>query len=223
MSNSIAVYTSITGSYEGLKTNQVYDGADFYCFTDQKPPSDPGKWTVLPATNLFSDPRMNARYHKILAHEMFPDYEYTIWIDGSLRMNIKAQYFIDHMTHNMMTFKHPVRNCVYDEAEEVFRLQLDEPKKIAYQVNRLKDWGYPAQNGLAETKVVIRRNTGNVVMFNEEWFYQLATGSARDQLSFNPAATITGTPFDLMIPLGKGNPLFSVIKKHKRHLYKRAS
>ena len=221
--NKIAVFTSITGDYDEPVIDQNYEGADFFLFTDKNIDEfkkDRGKWKLLSATNMFSDPRRNARYHKLIPHEIFSGYDYTIWIDGSIKLISPPIHFIKQMNeHDILTCYHPVRNCIYKEAEECLRLKLDSPEKINFHVDRLKAYDYPEENGLAETKIVVRKNTPIVNLFNQEWFYQLMTGSARDQLSFNYAAWITGVRVRYIDPISKGNKNLEVSKKHERRQY----
>jgi hypothetical protein len=214
---SIAVYTCITGNYEKVQTNQVFDGADFFLFTSSN--YQDSNWKCFGATKMFANPRRNARYHKLLPHVFFPSYDYHIWIDGSVEVKVPVSYMIDRLNSNnsdILTFKHPVRICPYEEAKECIRLKLDDEKTIEYHVNRLKSDNYPENNGLAETKVVIRKNTRNVERFNTTWFCELMTGTLRDQISFNYAAWKTGVKVSYMEPIVNGESEWFTYHKHKR-------
>jgi hypothetical protein len=216
--NNIAVYSCITGGYEEIKNDHVWDGADFYFFTDK--PVEGENWNFRKATTLFSDPRRNARYHKILSHLMFPEYEYTVWIDGAVTLKVPVQYLIDRMGKmDLLTFKHPDRKTVREEAEECIRLKRDYPDIINSTIKRLTDENFNIDKPkLAETRVVVRKNNEKVKEFNEEWFYRLTTGSLRDQLTFNFAAWKTGLHVRYMPAISRGNTWFEK-GYHERDAY----
>lgn len=204
------VYTAITGGYEKPKTDQNWGNADWIFFGDKKAG---GRWKFRKASSVFCDPRLNARFHKIIPE--FENYDFYIWIDGSISLKVTPETLIANIGGaDMLVHKHPTRDCVYDEAKEVLRLKLDYPEAVAKQVKRLEEFGYRKHNGLAETKVVVRRNCKAIDKFNEEWFHQLLTGSSRDQLSFNPAATMCQIAFKTM----NLSPLFEQTK-HERKAY----
>lgn len=212
----VAVYSCITGGYDSPRENQPFFEADFTLFTDNPP--EESKWTIRPATNLFQDSRRNARYHKLLSHLFFPEYDYTIWIDGRIEILCKIDKLIEQLGDNdILTCYHPERKNAYDESVECARRILDDPETVSDHMARMRADGFPDQSGLAETKIVVRRNNDAVTRFNREWFYQLMTGSLRDQLSFNYAVWKTGVKVVYMNPLTAGNTDFAQIK----HLGKR--
>ena len=188
----IVVYTAITAGHDTLKEEQVTDGAQFFVFTDGDFRSK--TWKVLGTTNLFRSPRRTARYHKVLSHLFFPDAQYTVWMDGTMTLKAPIKEIIDSFPKEaqIITSPHQERDCLYGEAKVCMDLDLDNPAIIEKQVKQYKKEGYPEHAGLAETKIVIRKNTPQVEQFNKEWFYQLFTGSKRDQISFNYVAWKVG-------------------------------
>jgi hypothetical protein len=216
----IVVYSCITGNYELPKTDQNWGKANWFLFNDGNLPvkKEDNHWEYLRVNDLFSNSRMTARFYKTIPHEIFPQYKYSIWIDGSVSMLISPQELVAQMGNaSIMTFRHPVRNCIYKEAEEVLDLKLDIPKKVLGQVYRLSKLGYPENNGLAETKIVVRKNSPAVEEFNKEWLYQILTGSERDQLSFDYVVWKTGIYVKYMTPIHM-NPDFKQVH-HKRKIY----
>jgi hypothetical protein len=208
----IAVYTCITGDYESKLDQQNYEGADFYFYTD-KELTEQEHWIERSATTLFTDPRRNARYHKLLSHEMFPEYDFTIWLDGSVVLKTPAQTLIDELGDaDILTSFHPIRKTVREEAEECKRLHLDIPGKIETHVQKMLDDWFLDDFGLAETKVVVRRNNDEVKKFNKIWFYSLVTGSLRDQLTFPYVVWKTGIKVKYMPPISQQPERFEFIK-----------
>ena len=88
MQLKVAVYSCITGGYEPIRHNQNRSGADYFMFSDQYEES--WTWKFKPVCTLYTDPRRNARYHKLLPHEYFADYDVTCWIDGSMELKVSS-------------------------------------------------------------------------------------------------------------------------------------
>lgn len=184
----VVVYSCITGVIDSLKTEQKWGDADWILFTDQ--PFAGGKWQVRPPKEMFTNPRRNARLAKTTSHRLFPDYEYSIWIDGSMQLLKSPEWLIDtYMRNNdLAALTHPDRNCVFEEAEKCKELKLDDFILIDNQMNRYKENGLIPNSGLAETKVVIRKHSGRIMSFNDMWTLEILNNSLRDQLSFNYCA-----------------------------------
>ena len=203
----IVVYSCITGQYELPKTNQVWGKADWFLFNDGQLPvkKQDSRWNYKKTNNLFSDSRMTGRFYKAIPNEFFPGkYQYSIWLDGSITLKIPPEELVERMENaDIMTFKHPVRNCIYQEAKEVLKLKLDYKENVDFHISRLRKENYPENNGLAETKIVVRKNSPRISKFNKEWFYQIMTGSARCQLSFNYVVWKMGINIKYMKPISQ--------------------
>lgn len=141
------------------------------------------------------DPRRIARRYKLLSHVYFPDDD-TIWVDGRVRLLKPVSYYFEHYTADMACRLHHARQCVYEEAKEITKINYDDPRVVGIHLAKLKQIKYPKQNGLHETGAVLRRNTPEVREFNRLWWEWLSTGSKRDQLSFDPCVWLTGITVD---------------------------
>jgi len=216
---NIALYSCITNSYEAPKTLEHVEGIDCFLFTDQPHAKIPAPWHPLTASSVFADPRRNARFHKICAPLLFTPYDITIWIDGSVVLLAPPSVFLGALGDaDVLTFTHPDRDCVYAEAAECTRLNLDYPSTMLSHINRLHAQGFPEHGGLAETKVVACRNTLRTQSFLQAWFTLLSMGSLRDQLSFPEAVQQTGVKVSYMPAISRGNPWFRAVK-HVRTQY----
>ena len=155
----IAVFTAITGARDKLSEDQNLAGADFIAFLDQ--PFEATKWTVRPGYSLFRDPVRNAKIHKVLAHQYLPGYDFSLWIDGNIRLLAPVAELIDACLKeaDIAMFPHPSRDCLYDEALVCAELGLDDPRIIEEQVRRYREAGYPPRNGLHEAGVILRRHS----------------------------------------------------------------
>lgn len=179
----IVVYTCITNDKDTLKPLNKEKGVDYVCFSDKLIKSD--TWEIKKSTNDSSDPRRNARKHKILSHKYFPDYDYSIWVDGSIFPSENIKRLIESLNTDVGVFKHQDRDCLYKEAHTCIYYKLDEEDKILSQIDKYSREGYPEKNGLVESRVLVRKHTKEVNEFNELWWNELINGSRRDQISFN--------------------------------------
>src|SRR3990172_10244183 len=121
----VAVYTSITGGYDLPRLNQPFGEADFFLFTDCIQTA--GGWTICPSVDLFKDPRRNSRYHKLLSHHFFPEYDFSVWIDGRVEILSGIKRLVENLEdYDLLTFSHPDRKTVHEEAAECAGRILDD-------------------------------------------------------------------------------------------------
>ena len=210
----IAVYTAIIDDYDKLIIDQNFDGADWFIFSDT--PIYNENWHYLKATDIFKDPRMTARYHKALSHFYFQDYDYSIWIDGTIKMKISPIELVKKAGRcDIVSLKHPIRNCAYAEINECLKMKLDYPYRLLRARDKLFKENYPAGNGLVETKVVVRRNNERVIKFNERWFLTMMETTLRDQVSFNYVCWKLGIKLKVLPSIEKLEDWFEK-KRHKK-------
>jgi len=93
---------------------------------------------------------------------------------------------------DIAVFAHAERYCLYQEAAHCIHRHKDDPEVIRRQVSRYTQEGVPANYGLAECSILLRRHTKQVREFNELWWNEILAGSVRDQISFPYVAWKTG-------------------------------
>lgn len=212
---TIVVYTAIIGEIDDLLDPVVVNkDVRYVCFSDQ-PQKSTRVWEVLPAPIDYSDTRRHSRIYKLLAHRYFPDAEYSIWIDGNIEMAIDPIVAMNQwlMDHDLAFYKHPDRDCIYDEAEACIQLGKDHPDLLRQQVHKYRCEGYPEHNGLVASTVILRRHTPSIALLNERWWEEYIFHSRRDQLSFNYVAHILGIQYG-QIP---GNIFCNEYFRYKSH------
>lgn len=230
-SNKVAVYTSIFGGYDNLiEDHYSLDGIDFLCFTDSKFNSN--TWNVIDSVPIYKDPNRNAKKYKVLPHRYLQNYDWSIWIDGNIKIvgNVLELLNNDYyqLYDHMKVFDK--RNCIYEEAEAILnfgkinsqknpekgiRNWKDDPNLIIKQMNRYREEGYPKDNGLATTPIIIRRhNDDEVIEFNEKWWSEIKYNSKRDQLSFNYIAWKLNFNYSYLEGDSRNNSYFKNIAKH---------
>ncbi len=182
-------YTAIIGKYDKLKEPKVVsEGFDYVCFTDNITLKSPIWEIVLVSNPQGLDNSRLARKIKILCNFFLKEYDLSIWIDGSISINCDLNIFLDVNYHgeDIVLHTHPVRSCVYEEAEACIALDKDDPEIINKQMEGYKSEGYPAANGLVNTGLMIRNHRSKKVKeFMNSWWNEVYSKSKRDQLSFN--------------------------------------
>lgn len=219
---NIVVYTAIFGSIgDELQPLPEFpawfdDRVKYIAYVDDvaNPVLDSTGWERRPALWVHrSNPRLRARRHKILAHQLFPKADVSIWIDGCLTpaedpAELAKKYLVNH---DICVFEHMQRDCVYAEAAACKRLRKDSVSVIDALVARYQREGYPPKRGLGETTCVMRRHTPAVNKFSEEWWEELRAHSIRDQLSFDYLIWKHGLAYQTFQGARTNNPHFTWI------------
>lgn len=112
----VAVLTANLGKFDKEVENvpQQVSGnvqVTFHRFTDENFP---------PIEGL--TPRMQYRIPKTFGWQMFPGYDYYIWLDGSFSMQHEGsvEWFLEQVLgYDMALFKHPHRNTIKEEVDHI--------------------------------------------------------------------------------------------------------
>lgn len=209
----ITVYTCSTNGRDILRTDQCKEAALFVAYVDDGTAED-GIWEHRLASMQNPSPRRNARMHKILSHE-FTDSHYSVWMDANVSLRVPAMRLVDEYLHDadIAVFTHGTRRCTYEEANRCMELGIDSSELIAEQMDKYRANAFPKNYGLAETTVVVRRNTDAVRRFNLRWWNEVRQHSVRDQLSFMYVARATNLPVHFIVPTKYENPFFSITNR----------
>ena len=217
--SSNVVYTSIFDKYDEIQKQNLPDGWDWQCFSEEN---------SLP---IYEDNNRNAKRFKVLPHRYLQDYEYSIFIDGNMTVRGNIDELIEKYLSdaNVAFFSHngndlDSRNCVYDEANTIFELgeknmrltpergmlnYKDNPFIIKKQIDRYQMLGYPAKNGLITGMIILRRhNENDCVKAMEDWWTEIKYNSKRDQLSFNYIAWKNNLKFNYIDGDSRNNKYF---------------
>ncbi len=193
----IVVYTAIFGTYDILHDIKLEEGCRAICFTDQNIKSDTWEIVRIPSSHRIY------REIKIKPHKFLPiGWTKCIWIDGNLEFKGSILEFAKDK-NGFWLMNHPDRNCIYEEGQRCKELGKDSPDVIDAQMADYVAKGYPAQNGLSATGVIVREFTKEICDFCNDWWMEVAHGSVRDQLSFNYVAWYHELKFN-MFPFLEG-------------------
>ncbi len=198
---SVAVYTTIFNDYATLKSVPRQSvRADYYCITDnenvefatafgEKPEGEP--WNIVkvdyPSRDLH--PRMRAKFFKLFPWECphLDKYNLIIFIDGSIEITSPefVRFMVDSLGHgNIALFKHPQRDCIYEEAKASTPLLKYQSQNIQGQVDFYRPM-YPKNGGLWACGVMVRRNRNEKMReVMTKWWWENIKWTYQDQISF---------------------------------------
>jgi len=181
------IYTAITGNYDTLhEPRTISAGWDHICFTNN-PNLKSRAWRII----YVNDPTLSnvrlARMIKILFYEFLKNYELSIWVDGKIQIAGDMNLFRRDIrwAKDFYIKKHPSRNCIYREAVACINQRKDSEEMITRQIQHYRELRYPANNGMVDSCIMVRKHTDKNKQFCKEWFRQVSEFSYRDQLSFN--------------------------------------
>jgi hypothetical protein len=201
------VYTAIFGGYDTLKRPPVQDmRCDFVCFTDDAESLKPcDVWSIIEARrNPNEHPRIQAKWFKFMSHRIFPGgrlaiwydsraapherYDAVIWIDGSIQIKSASfvREFVDSIgSSGWALFKHPDRDCIYEEAATAVLMPKYNGQPILEQVAHYRALGHPVHGGLFACGAIVRtaREHLGLIVLNEAWWRETRQWSHQDQLS----------------------------------------
>lgn len=212
----IACYTAIMGGYDDLKPHPEIPGVDWIAFSDTIE-SHPA-WDVRHDGPSGEHPRDAAKEYKLFPDLFLPEYEHTIWIDGS--HEITNPRFVEWALgsigeSDIALYRHPWRDCIYDEAKASLELQKYDGQPITEQVNSYRG-EHPEHWGLWATGTLARRNTPQVAALMSAWSDEMDKWSYQDQLSFPVVCRRLGvTPEEFPCGQVVGNT-WHTIHGHKR-------
>lgn len=189
--SKIAVYTSIFGNYDSIYEPLIKpNNCDYYIVTDRDI-SHSSLWNKV-NINVFEDLTSNMsnieknRFFKINPHLLFPEYDYSIYIDGNVQVISDLTEFINKIGKSGIAIhKHRERDCVYEEAREVLLLNRDSTDNILKHMKHIANTRMPKNYGLFECNIIARKHN-NVVCkkIMNTWWEEFKEYSNRDQISF---------------------------------------
>ncbi|NOR69647.1 MAG: DUF616 domain-containing protein [Methylomarinum sp.] len=160
---------------------------DYYFFSDdEKNVSSP--WIYKRPPDLGLNHKDTNRYVKIHPHLIEPlsEYDLTIYIDGSINIVGDVYEFASDVASkegDLFFFEHCQRSCVYDEAYNCAFRGLESPFVIGRQLLKYRRNKFPANYGLFEANIIVRKKSQKLSDFMELWWNEYCTGPKRDQLS----------------------------------------
>lgn len=216
------VYTAIYGKYDKLSEPlYVNQDLDYYAFTDQEIP-DGSVWKKM---DLSAFPQLielddyhRAKYFKLFPYEFFPDYDFSIWVDGNVKI-VADIYPLAIMAgdSSMATFENPHHDCIYTEKKYVVFYNRVNEAAIEKQIHDYRNDGFPEHFGMREFSIIYRNHHDmDCYGLMKEWWQHCNKYTMRDQISFPFILWKHGKGIDYIRSLGENwrwNPRF-MFKQH---------
>jgi len=189
----IAILTAITRDKPAGLSDPVlgpaHEGVDYFAFVDKPFPCNVWNQIQLPNFSNIDQwtGRRNAKYPKVLGSYILPGYDFYIWQDSYMETRIPPKIIIENFlceNADIALFKHPDRDCVYDEMNFVKQINYDNHSVIDECINFYRTRGYPEKNGMFELSAFVYRNNEKVRLFMLSWWEMIAKFSSRDQCTF---------------------------------------
>jgi hypothetical protein len=202
------IYTSVVGDLDTLMQPQVVDPRyDYVCFVRKAEGLDGGIWQLREIPVVIPGDRMLSRYPKLHPEELLPEYEWTLWIDGNISISSRGFYDrIDELIAagvQMAATRHPLRDCVYDEAYAVVAADKERYSVARRVIKFMLAKGFPRHAGLFENSILLRRGGDQALeAMDAMWWNCLQTLSGRDQLSLVYCARECGVTIVPLLPDG---------------------
>lgn len=215
----IAIYSVVAGKYDSIKEplycNEI---CEYYMITDQDIDEN-SKWKKIDINSIKEiKDKSNlekARYLKTHPHIIFPEYDYTIWVDGNILIVADLFPILEEMGDKLMAIhNHPNRKCIYNEGKTIVALNKAKKNEVQKQLKHYKSEGFPKEYGLFETNVIATKISEDMCMkIMEEWWSEMEKFTKRDQLSFTYVLWKNNLQCDFIKLIGDNtrmNPRFRV-------------
>lgn len=232
MNSKIAVYTAVIGAYDELPEHKaIYPDADYYCFVGkgEKRCDSFGPWKILETDYSCKTPQLISRYLKTHPHTLFPDYDYTLWIDANV--GIAQKEFFSVLQQKMDVgvpisgIRHPETDCAYEEAVRVVHKGREKTARVLRMIRFLHRHRLPKHCGMFEASVLFRKGDDpSVKAFDESWWELISGIVCRDQLSLSYCMRKAGLDWDTLVPYPenvRSHPFFTY-RQHRDAAPKRS-
>jgi hypothetical protein len=107
-----------------------------------------GLWRIVLVYNLpFADQRRNGKIPKMLSHRLFPNAQYSIWVDSKSQFRRDPMGVLEALLWKPgATFAislHGGRSCVYKEGNAIVKKNKATPEEVAIQLDTYRSEGMP--------------------------------------------------------------------------------
>lgn len=197
------VYTFLSGVGEPQQPSEVNRELEYLCFTDQKDRwgKQNGVWKYQPIENPEQLEKRQLKYkYMIMAHKILSDYDYSIWIDPTIRITGDLLNFsrIYGGGHSFLGFLQTRDDCIYQDTLLTDMVDDDINISIRKRMLQYQKEGYPEYNGLLDSRVMIRKHREEkVCRVMEEWWQECRDSGWLCEGIFNYSAWKQGYLFSI--------------------------
>jgi hypothetical protein len=191
-SDGLVVYSCVTKGYDhGLPPAEPRDGISYVCFSDDPALSAPG-WAVRPLQSppQVRQPRLISRYHKVFAHDLFPESRWSVWIDGNIESGLGVEAAVAALEESglaIAAFSHPAGRDLGEEFYACWHYERFLPRdkwRVLAQIRHFERERFPLHTPLTENRVLVRDHHHPALPETMALLWSMLTRyTSRDQLS----------------------------------------
>jgi hypothetical protein len=207
MKYKLAIYTCIVGGYDRLLPPKLMqENVRLICFTDN-PDLKVRGWEIHPLAHpkTITTPHFINRYHKFFPHKVLPSVDWSVYIDGSIRLVGDITELVQRVADNKSFLgcpKHPQRETVAEEATACDvggKFEQQDRELVLSQLTTYKDEGMPDDVIMTANYLLIRDHSASMLDGAMGlWWQQIQKFTRRDQLSLPYVIWKTGLPITLL-------------------------
>ena len=179
----------MVGEYDELSEPEVIEeNCDYYIISDKKPQKD----TVYQYIDInevieegISDNTRKNRYCKINAHKIFPNYRFSIYIDGNIALKNNIRRYVQELPKTRIAvLARTSYKSVYAEALRCMMHGRDDKEKFLKQVEQYWLEGMPEDFGLILPTIMVREHNNPICRkIMDDWWNEIRKYSKRDMIS----------------------------------------
>ena len=215
----IAIYTCITGDYDKVEEPLITEeGCDYFLFTNSKNITS-DNWKIIPIPEEIQKLQNNAkinRYIKMHPKELFEGYDYSVYIDGNIKLISTISQFVRKINDKtgFAIHRHCTNECIFNEVKDCRAYGKGNYSKLKKQISRYKNEGFPKEYGMLECNVLVSnlKNENAKKIFDGWWNEYLTSESMRDQIALPYVLWKMKIPVEEIGNLGENVNTNSVIK-----------
>lgn len=209
------IYTCITGGYDALRQPDIAEETcDYYAISDD-PAIESGAWKYLDIDAVVPDRSISAkdktRYCKMHPYEIFQEYDYSIYLDGSIKIKNPIAHYVGKVSSSGLAIhRHKIQDCIYIDGIFVEWLGVVEKDEIIRELGRYMEEGLPRKFGMLECGMIItdlHNEIGKRIC--QQWFEAYQNGAKRDQFSFVYALWKMGLGTDAIGDISPGHNILT--------------
>lgn len=197
------VYSCLLGDEKIYQPNDIETKVEYLCFTDNKDMwgKKQGAWKFVELNNpdKLPDDMIRTKY-RILAHEMLPDYDYSIWVERSFAITGELQHFCEVYGNgnSFLGFSQPTEDCIYRDISYTHMGTDERNIEMRKMMYRYKQEGYPEHNGLIDSRIMIRNHNDPMMRrVMEDWWLETEKYNEIETNCFNYVAWKNQYPFSI--------------------------
>ena len=186
------VYGCITNGYDLPKDPVLVDeNLSYVMFTDAPWTGDGTIWETRAIDHIEVMPGSSFanRYYKFHPFELFSDFDYSIYVDGNVRIvsDVTGLYRIAHESPiGIAMHTHAEKNCAYKDALWCEYHNRGVVPAIKAQAEKYRNEGFPEEFGLCEATIIVVDLHSDIArdVMDVWWTEFCRAGGMRDQIAF---------------------------------------